>query len=115
MKIGELRKRIEILEVVETRDGYGGITPSWITAYRAWAKVEDLTGRELYQAEQTSEQATARFTIRYRKEFKNDGLTSKMTILYQGKTYDIKSISDLEQAHREVEMMATQRPLNRAR
>ena len=115
MRSGELRKRVEIQETVETRDEYGGITPGWITVYRAWALVEDLTGRELYQAQQTSEQATARFTIRYRKEFKNDGLTSKMTILYQGKTYNIKSISDIEQAHREIEIMAMQRPLNRAR
>lgn len=115
MKIGELRKRIEIQDVVEPRDSYGGVTPEWITVYKAWAKVEDLTGREAYQAEQTTQFAQTRFTLRYRRAFKNDGLTSKMTILYQGKVYDIKSISDLEQAHIEIAIMATQRPENRAR
>ena len=108
MRIGELRKRIEIQEAVAARDEYGGITPSWITVYRAWAKVEDLAGRELFQAQQLSSETNVRFTIRFR-----DGIDSKMRIRYRGALYDITSITDLEQRHWELILLAALRPDNR--
>lgn len=90
MEPGQLTHLISIEKPTSTQDAvYGEPITTWTLFATAWAKREDLTGRELFLANQTSAQMTTRFTIRYVA-----GLDEKMRILSNDRTYDIVSLSD---------------------
>lgn len=88
---GELRHRIVIEHPAETQDDYGEPVKLWtpIPNGEAWAKKEDLSGRELFQAQQISTEITTQFTIRHRTDV--DG---RMAVRYRDESYHIESIQD---------------------
>lgn len=76
----------------------GGTTDTVVAvAENIPARVEPLEGNELLRAQQTGMQRPHRFTIRYRGD-----VTGAKTILYDARTFDIKSIQDPEEKHREL-------------
>jgi SPP1 family predicted phage head-tail adaptor len=101
MKAGQLRKRIDIEQQALTADGGGGDTESWSAlASGIYADVEPLSGRELFQAQQVNDELSHRVTIRY-----YPGVTSKMRVKYGARVLLIESIIDLEEKHRQVQLM----------
>ncbi|HEY8390109.1 MAG TPA: phage head closure protein [Clostridia bacterium] len=95
MTIGELNRRVDVLELFEERDDFGGVTSNWLTIAQVWAKIEPISGTEFFKAEQISAETTTKITIRYYKT-----LNVMHRIRYKDKIYEIKCISDLETAHR---------------
>ncbi len=90
LRAGRLDKRIGIKDITQSPDStFGDIVDSPFTVGTFWAKVEHLKGRELFEAQQTVGEVTTRFTVRWRSDF-----TPKMTITYDGKTYDIVDIDE---------------------
>lgn len=49
----------------ETPDSYGQPSVSWSTASTRWARVEPLSGRELFQAQQVRPDISHKVTLRY--------------------------------------------------
>lgn len=96
-----MRRVVTIRTMTETPDGGGGFTQTPIDVPNIPARVEPLQGNELLRAMQTGMQRPHRFTIRYRT-----GITGAKTLLYQGRTFDIKSIVDPEEKHRELQLMS---------
>lgn len=86
--------------MTQTPDGGGGYTetPTDITGIPA--RVRPLEGRELVQAMQTGMQRPHEFTIRYRT-----GMTGAKTLIYETRTFDVKSVVDPEERHRELVLM----------
>ena len=101
MRAGLMRRRITLQTVERTPDGGGGYTETLTDLATVWARVHPLTGREQLLAMQTEAMQMHRFTIRYRA-----GLTTATRILYDGRTFDIRSIVDPEERHRELQIMA---------
>ncbi len=90
---GSLDRRITLQSFYETQDGAGTPVKTWHDLEQSphvWARVEHLSGREPFAAEQEYAEATTRFTIRHRS-----GLSVEMRIVYQGEAYDIQSIKEL--------------------
>ena len=102
MQAGKLRHLVTIEAVTETPNGYGELTETWATFAQVWASREDLTGRELFAAQQFSATVTTRFTMRYLA-----GVTSKMRIQSDGITYDIDYPSDPDGRGRTLIILAT--------
>lgn len=101
MRTGLMRRRITIQSVTSVSDGMGGTTDTVVpVAENIPARVEPLEGRELIQAMQTGMQRPHRFTIRYRTD-----VTGAKTLLYDSRSFDIKSIQDPEEKHRELQLM----------
>lgn len=100
MRTGLMRRVITLRTNTRTDDGMGGYTETPTDVTSIPARVEPLEGRELIQAMQTGMQRPHRFTIRYRA-----GMTGATTVLYDSRTFDIKSIQDPEAKHRELELM----------
>lgn len=98
MRTGLMRRRITIQSVSSVPDGMGGTTDTVVAvAENIPARVEPLEGNELLRAQQTGMQRPHRFTIRYRHD-----VTGSKTVLYDSRTFDIKSIQDPEEKHREL-------------
>lgn len=93
----DLRRRIVIEALTQTKDAAGGMVDSWAVAYTVWAKVMNLSGNERKATEHGGQVAQARteFTVRY-----NAGITPKHRISYAGKLYNIKHVNDFNEQHR---------------
>jgi SPP1 family predicted phage head-tail adaptor len=94
-----MRHRIFFQQAIETDDGYGGKVKMWINFTEAWAKIEPLSGREFFFAHQIQAEVTHRITVRFRKDVKED-----MRISAGGRTLEIESIVDLDEAHQFLEL-----------
>lgn len=102
MQAGRLRHRVTIEQVTETPNEFGEPTETWAEFASAWADREDLTGRELFAAQQVSATVTTRFTMRY-----VTGVTAKMRLLSDGIVYDIDYPADQEGRGRTLIILAT--------
>lgn len=89
MRLSDLRHRVVIQRYKATQDEYGQPIQTWIDVAAVWANVEGLSGRELFEAQQTRAEADHRVTIRYR-----DDITPTMRIVNDGRSYNITAAAD---------------------
>ena len=89
---GAFDTKIEIQEVTETADGYGGVTQTWATIYNVRADRNDKPAGSDEQYEGAINLAKLRttYTIRH-----ISGITPKNRILDGGDVYDILFIERL--------------------
>jgi len=95
MQIGDLNRRISILEYKVERDEYGGEDGRWIVVGRVWAKIEPTTGVEFLQGQQVQAEQTTKITVRY-----YPALDVMHRVEYGGKVYEILAVADLITNHR---------------
>jgi SPP1 family predicted phage head-tail adaptor len=79
----------------------GGSTETPTDINNIPARIEPLDGSEKIEAMKTGMQRPYMITMRYR-----DDLTGATSLLYDGRTFDIKSIADPEERHRELHLLA---------
>lgn len=96
-----MRRVITIRSMTRTPDGMGGYTETPTDVTNIPARIVPLEGRELTQAMQTGMQRPHRIEIRYRT-----GMTGAKTIIYDTRSFDVKSVQDPEEKHRELHLMA---------
>lgn len=101
MRIGDLRHRITLQKYNETTDDEGFSTQEWQDIATVWASVENLFGREYWQAAAIQAENTVKFIIRYRKD-----VTTDMRIQFQGQQYEIISIDNIKYKNEYIEIKA---------
>lgn len=101
MHTGRLRHRITIQRTVETQSGTGAATVfSWLTIATVWASVNDLSGRELIQADAAAVEATVRVRLRY-----TDDVTALCRILHGDRTLEIVHVNNVQGRQKEYELL----------
>ena len=100
IRAGKLDKRVTIQETTEGQDVYGAVTDSWGTFATRWASIEPLNGKEYFQVAERNAEVNTRITMRY-----ISGVTPKMRVLYDGRTYDIQSVISHRENKRETVLM----------
>lgn len=109
MRAHRLNRRITVEEPTATRSETGDNIETWGTYCTAFASIEPLRGQEAWtELQQTATQAV-RVVVRYSAT--NIAITPLMRISYDGSYYDIHSVIDIENRHREVQMLCTLRQL----
>lgn len=96
-----MRRVVSIRTTTRTDDGGGGYTETSTDLDGIPARVEPLQGDEQLRAMQTGMVAPHRFTMRYRAD-----LLGATTLVYDSRPFDIKSIIDPEEKHREIIVLA---------
>lgn len=109
MRAGDLRHRVEIVRAAVTRDASGAEVKTWPTLAHRWAQVRPLNGQEQLQAQQAQASMTHRIRIRY-----YEGLTVEDRIKFDGRFFDINSIADQDERHREMLLMCSESPTEQA-
>lgn len=97
---GKRNRIITIQTSTEAVDSYGGPVKTWTDFAQVWAFVRPLRGRDLVAAQAAQNLTEGVFNIRYIA-----GLTAAMRIVYAGKNYDVTALIDIEDAHREIDIM----------
>ena len=94
MNIGELNRRIKILEFVEEKDEYGAIDGYWKEIATRWARIEQNGGSEQSDNNQVIARVSTKIIIRYYAL-----LNEKHRIKYKDKLYEINSVIDVDTGH----------------
>ena len=99
---GEYNKKITIYAVTEQEDSAGFKVKSKSIILNAWAKVKTTKGFTLIKNNTDFEQAYTNFTIRYPKR----EITRDMLLEYNGKTYTIEYLNNIDEKNVELEIQA---------
>jgi len=97
--MGEMRQRIALQAKTITKSE-GIPQENWTTVATIWAAVEDISGKEYFQAGAMQSEVTTRIKIRYRK-----GITHSMRVLYGSRVFQILSVIDKDERHRVIELL----------
>lgn len=95
MTIGELNRRIEVLELREERDAFGGVNGDWVTVGRVWAKIAPKSGRENFVNQQEQGIQETEITMRF-----YPAMSLKHRIRYGEKLYGVTAVKDVVTGHR---------------
>jgi SPP1 family predicted phage head-tail adaptor len=100
MKARDLRHRVTLQRLVLTQGASGDLAQTWEDVTTVWGAVEPLSGREYWQAQQVAAETSIRVRLRYLA-----GVEQKMRVLYGTRVLEILSIVDLDERHRELQLM----------
>lgn len=92
----KMEYRVAIQSRTLSADSYGGPVATWTTEATRWGQITPLSGRELWQAQQVRPDVTHQVALRY-----YDGLKPRHRLLVEGRTFQIQSVVDLENRHRQ--------------
>lgn len=95
---GSLRHVVAIERYVETQDDVGQPIKAWATFASVHAEVRQLTGRELFLAQERMSEANVMIVFRYLP-----GVDTTMRIRHQGEVYNILDVSDVDSRHVRIE------------
>ena len=87
MNIGKLRHRLILQTETQTQGATGEVTSSYSTDTTVWGSLRPVSGRELEQARQISEEITYKAEIRF-----YSGLTTEHRISHDSRTFEIVTI-----------------------
>lgn len=97
--IGDLKRRITIQQQTKVRDGMGGYEDGWAQVAQPWAKISPKSGSEKLRADKLNADGLSTVIIRYRSD-----LNESMRVVYRGNNYQIRSIINIEEADRFLEL-----------
>ncbi len=102
MQAGQLNRRVELQQAVESRDPTGGTTRTWTTIVTRWAQILPLRGQEKFDAAQMDVQTNVKIRIRY-----YPGIDATWRIKKGDTIYNIKSIINIGDRNyaQEIEVM----------
>lgn len=87
MKVGRMRYRIEIEDLIKITDNDGFVSEEWIPFAEVWADITPISGREYFDSAQDLSEVTSKIYIRYLK-----GLRTIMRIKCDERVFNIQSI-----------------------
>jgi SPP1 family predicted phage head-tail adaptor len=96
VQASKLDRRIRIEQPSVTRNNLGEAVATWSTLAEVWAQKINLTGRELYAAQQVVPEAQLKFRIRWRADIKpNRDEKMRIVDLRDAVTYGIQHIAEI--------------------
>ena len=103
MRTGRLRHRVKLqAPYKDNTPGAGDIT--WQDYATVWMAIEPLRGTEFVAAQQMNAEVTGKGVMRY-----IPGVTPDMRILDGARIFEILAIVDVEERHRELQLMLKER------
>lgn len=103
MRIGRLRHRVTIEEVVRRDDGQGGFTETWVTKAEVWGGVEPIRGMERFEAQKVNANISHKVIIRYLF-----GLTEAMRVNFKDRYLTIEAIINPNEKNESMELLCSE-------
>lgn len=100
----DMRNKITLQKMSETKDEYG--TPigyDWQDVATVWASIEPISGKEYIMLQNTNSELTLRIRMRYLP-----GVTNAMRVVYETRIFNIQSVIDYKELHREMHLMCVE-------
>lgn len=100
---GAMRYRIDIQSRTVSQDSYGQAVETWTTVAIRWGRIEPLSGRELWQAQQVRPDLTHKITMRYYA-----GLTPKERLKFGSRYFEVTSVLNIDEQKRYMVLLCTE-------
>lgn len=100
---GQLDKRVRLQQPGTAVDAANGPLNQWTDVVTRWAKVEPISGREYYLAQERHAEVSTRITLRYCPQARE-----RMRVLYAGRWYDIVSVIHPLERHDDTLLMCNE-------
>lgn len=71
-----------------------------------WARVEPITGREVWNAEQVQADVTHRVTVRFDETIQANAV--RWSFDYNGRIFEVRSARDIDEARRFLELLCVE-------
>lgn len=107
MNVGQLRHRIEFQRLETTYDNEGFPKEDYLTIQKAWADVNDLSGKEYWDSKQVISEKVTTFYTRY---FRN--IDVDCFILFNKQRYEIIEINNIKYLNKELKIKAKMQVIN---
>ncbi len=101
------RYQIQVENYTEARDGNSELVKTWALYKTLWASKSQSSGAEAMTEDRPAAMSPLRFEVRYRED-----LNESMRIKWNGKYYEIVSISDRWGLRKYIFIVCTLRPEN---
>lgn len=96
---GKLRNSVEIQELTNTSDGYGGFVTTWATIHTINAMIKPVSGGERMRAMQLNATISHRIFLRY-----IEGIKPAMRVKFGDRLFQIRLPLNLEERNRWLEL-----------
>lgn len=100
---GDFNRRVSIQARSSTKDSFGQAAQTWTEQLNCWARIEPLSGRELVLAQAQNAEVTHLVEIFYRPT-----VNAAMRVVYQGRVFNIQSVTDPDMAHVTLELLCSE-------
>ncbi len=104
MSIGERRYRVVFQRAVISKDDFGEPDKSWSDLCTCWALIQPMKGAERFSANQAQADVDHRIVTRNSSELKSLGPDDRA--VWNGHTYDIRSVIWRDHRRSELEILA---------
>lgn len=91
---GTLRHRVQLQQKSASQDAAGQPLTTWTTVLTTWARIEAITLREMFQANQLVSQISHTITMRYQSTVP---VAPGMQILFGTHTYTVQAVNNIEE------------------
>ncbi len=105
MALGEWKDKITIQKSIAENDKAGNHILSWVDYYTCHAYVNNLSGKEYWEAAQLNAEKEVFFLIRYCSEVKEID-TEHFRILFRGQVYNITFIDNVKYQNKTIKLRA---------
>ncbi len=105
--IGRLRYKVELQSATNSSDGAGGYTSSFNTIASLFADIRPSSGDESYRQGKVQDKTTHKIYIRHRNDVKTN-----YRISYDQRIFNIKSILNIDERNRFIELTCTEGEVN---
>lgn len=105
MSIGEKRFRVTFQRATISTDDYGEPDKYWSNMCTSWALIQPLKGTERFAAGAAQSDVDHRIVTRYRSELSD--LDAGDRAIWDGKVFDIRSVTWRNHMIKELEILAT--------
>jgi len=89
IRAGKLRHKVTFQRFTTTQNSFGETVETWEDHAERSAAIEPLSGKEYWDAQQTTAETSVR--VRVRHDSTTEAITSKDRIAYDGRTLEIVS------------------------
>ena len=100
---GQLRHSVTLQDLTTTTDAYGGRVKTWTDTATVKAKIQPLSGSELYAAMRLDSRITHKVVIRY-----VPGINPIQRIKFGDRILNINAVINVEERNRWLEIMCTE-------
>lgn len=104
MRAGQLRHKITIEQLdTSTADAMGAAVKIWTLFCVCWARVQPVSGKEFFNANQERAQISHKIRIRYVAE-----ITPAHRVNFGGRLFNIQTVINFDERNRELEILAVE-------
>ena len=106
VRIGDLRHRIVLEQVVRQDDGSGGAEETWELVEELWAALRPISGQESDASDQLAGRITHEIWLRYRP-----GVKPEMRFRIGARIFDVRAVIDAGERRQFLKCMAEEKNL----